>query len=234
MNENEKVRRTPRNFSRTRFILVLILAAIFYPRQAMVETKGNSGDGQAKGPLSRFNGQQLENLRAGEPVCVYKVDAGKKETIAGGGQCSIIINAPIEKCFQLLSNIENQVHYVPYKKKSKLVSETKGKLLIDNEYKIYGTTIKYHSIFTIYKNNYRIEWEIDKSKPHDLADISCFYQLEMIDGKTTLLTYGATKFDVGISVPEFIKNYLLGKTLPTMAINIKKYIESDGKWRQEK
>ena len=233
MNENEKVRRTPRNFSRTRFILVLILAAIFCPRQAMVETKGNSGDGQANGPLSRFNYQQLKKLRAGEPVCVFKVDSGESENMPGYGQCSIIFNAPIKKCFEILSNIENQVHYAPGKKKSKVVSKNGDKLLVDNEYRFYGATISYHSIYTLDEKTHRLGWEIDKSRPHDLDENSGCFQLEKIDEETTLLTYGATRFDIGFSIPKFIKESLLGRSVPAMVINIKKYIESNGEWRLE-
>lgn len=201
------------------------------------QEQGNSGDGQQKNPFSSFSGQQLEKLKAGEPVCVYKEDSGKKENSSGNGQCSIIINASINKCFEILMKIDRQVYWVPNKKKSTIVSSNDNKHLIDNKYVFYGITVKYHSLFTIDQKNYRIEWEIDKSRPHDLLENSGFYQLEKIDEKTALLTYGATKIDVGVglsnSVPEFIKKYLLGKSLPIMAINAKKYIESDEKWRQE-
>ena len=193
--------------------------------------------GEEKGPLSRFDVEQLKKLQAGEPVCVYKEDSEKKENSSGNGQCSIIINASINKCFEILMKIDRQVYWVPNKKKSTIVSSNDNKHLIDNKYVFYGITVKYHSIFTIDQKNYRIEWEIDKSRPHDLLENSGFYLLEKIDEKTALLTYGATKIDVGAglstSVPEFIKKYLLGKSLPIMAINAKKYIESNGEWRQE-
>lgn len=222
MNGKENSRRASSIFSGACFIIVMILAVIFCPSEAMVEVTVNQG------PLSPFNGEQLKKLRAGEPVCVYRVDSA----LAGYGQCSIILNATIEKCFKLLSKIENQVYYVPGKKKSKIIKRDEDKILVENEYIIFGVTIRYYSIYTLDQKKYRIKWEIDKSKPHDLADNSGFYQFEKIDEKTSLLTYGATKFEVGISVPEFIKKYLLDKSMPAMAINIKKYIESDGTWRQ--
>jgi len=233
MKGKENPRMTSSTLSGVRFIIVVILAVIFCPSEAMVEAKGNSGDDQKKGPLSRFNDQQLKKLRAGEPVCEYKETSGEGKNSAGYGQSSIIINAPIDRCFEIFSNIENQVHYVPGKKKSKIVGEIDGKLLLDNEYNNYGITSKYHSIYIIDKKNHRLEWEIDKSRPHDLAENTGFYQFEKIDEKNTLLTYGATKIDIGFSVPNFLKKYLLGRSQTTMAINIRKYIESNGKWRQE-
>lgn len=189
--------------------------------------------GEAKGPLSRFNNEQLKKLQAGEPVCGYlkKEEGG---VAAGNGECSIIINAPIDRCFEILSKIDLQVHYVPNKIQSKIVNKSGDRLLIYNEYRFYGITVKYHSIYTIDKKNYRIEFEIDKSKPHDLDENTGFYQLEKIDEKTTLLTYGSTKLVVGFKVPEAVKKFLLGKSLPAMAMNIKKYIESNGEWRQAK
>ena len=180
--------------------------------------------GEQDNPLSRFDTEQLKILKAGEPVCIYEETSEE----SGNGQCSIIINAPIDKCFEILLKIEDQVHWTPNKKKSKIVSRKGNKLLIDNEYKIYGVTVKYHSIYTIDEENYRLEFEIDKSRPHDLAENSGFYQLEKINEETTLTTFGATKMDVGFNVPESIKKFLLGKSLPAMAINLKKYIESNG------
>ena len=229
MNEKEKVRRTPRNFSRTRFILVLILAAIFCPRQAMVETKGNSGDSEKKGPLSCFNDQQLKKLRAGEPVYEYKETSNEGKTSAGYGQASIIINAPIARCYEIFSNIENQVHYVPGRKKAKIAGKIDGKLLLDIESSFYGIPCNYLSIYTIDQNNYRLDFELDKSRPHDIAEMSGFHLFEKIDEKNTLYTYGLTKLDIGVSLPKFLKNYLLGRDLPALTNNVKKYIESNGK-----
>jgi len=206
-------------------ILFVLMALLFSP---------NYLAGEEKGPSSRFNDQQLKKLKAGEPVCVFKEDSGKNENVAGYGQCSIIIKAPIKKSFDILSKIDLQVHYVPGKKKSTIVNKTGNKLLIDNEYVFYGKSIKYHSIYTIDAQNLRFEFEIEKSRPHDLAENSGFYQFEKIDEKTTLLTYGATKFDTGFPIPDFVKKFLLGRSLPAMATNIKKYIESNGEWRREK
>jgi hypothetical protein len=183
--------------------------------------------------LSRFNPQQLEKLRAGEPVYEYKETSGEGESSAGYGQSSIIIGAPIDKCFEIFSNLENQVHYVPGKTKSKIVSQTGGKFLLENELSFYGFTVKYYSIYTIDKKNYRLAFELDKERPHDIDEMSGFHQFEKIDEKKTLYTYGVTKLDIGVSVPGFLKNYLLGRDLPAMAINVKKYIESNGRWRRE-
>lgn len=187
---------------------------------------------EQKDPLLRFDAQQLKKLKSGEPVCSFETVSGQNAKMAGNGQCSIIINTPIMKSFEILSKIENQVHYVPGKKKSAIVQKTGNKLLIDNEYVFYGKSVKYQSIYTIDEQRLRFDFEIDKSKPHDLAENSGFYLFEKIDEKTTLLTYGATKLDTGINVPDFVKSFLLGKSLPAMATNIKKYVESDGKWRQ--
>lgn len=204
--------------------LIALIALLLLP---------NHMTGQGKGPLSPFNDQQLKNLQAGEPICKYlKKEDGS--VTAGNGECSIIINAPIDRCFEILSKIDLQVHYVPNKVQSNIVNRSGDKLLISNEYRQYGITLKYHSIYTINNNKYLLEWEIDKSKPHDVDENTGFYQLEKIDEKTTLLTYGSTKLVVGIKVPEAVTKFLLGKSLPAMATNIKKYIESNGKWRQGK
>lgn len=220
------------NFSRTRFILVLVVAAIFCPGEAVAEAKVNSGYGQEKGPLSSFNDQQLKKLRAGEPVYEYKDTSGEVKNSAGYGQASIIINAPIARCYEIFSNIENQVHYVPGREKAKIAGKIDGKLLLDIESSFYGIPSNYRSIYTIDQNNYRLDFELDKSRPHDIAEMSGFHRFEKIDEKNTLYTYCLTKLDIGVSVPKFLKNYLLGRDLPALTNNVKKYIESNEKWRQ--
>ncbi len=207
------------------FTMIALIALLFSPSHLI---------GEESGPLSPFNDQQLKKLQVGEPVCEYKQITEEGASSAGSGQCSIILNKPIDHCFELFLKVDRQVHYVPGKTKSKIVDQSDGKLLIDNEYSYFGTTTKYHSIYAIDQKNQRLEFEIDQSKPHDLAENSGFWQFEKIDEANTLLIYGAAKLDLGVSVPEFIKKFLLGRSLPMIAINAKKYLESNGKWRQEK
>ena len=207
------------------FFIIALMALLISP---------NYLAGEEKNPLSRFDAQQLKKLKAGEPVCTVKLNSEEANATAGEGYCTIIINAPIDKCFEIIVKIDEQVYYVPNKTKSDIVSREGNRLLIDNVYRYYGTTTAYHSIYTIFDKNYRMEYEIDQSRPHDLAENSGFYQFVKIDRQNTLLTYGSTRLDVGFNVPEFVKKIMLGKSLPAMAINIKKYIESNGEWRQGK
>jgi len=205
-------------------IYLIVLAALFLlPSHLTAEEKG---------PLSSFNEEQLKKLKAGDPVCNYEFDKEEDSENSGNGQCSIIIIKPIDKCFEIMEKIDLQVHWVPNKKKSKIINKNENKVLIENEYEFIGFTVKYHSIYTVDEKRHRLEWKIDQTKPHDFEENSGFYQLEKIDEKTTLLTYGAYNLDVGFKVPDFVKKYLLGKSLPTMATNAKKYIESEGKWSQ--
>jgi hypothetical protein len=226
MNGKGSSRSTSMILSVARFIIVVILAIIFCQSEVMAEANGNSGDGQEKGPLSIFNDKQLEKLRAGEAVYEYKETSGEGENSAGYGQASIIIDAPIDRCFEICSNLENQVHYVPGKKKSKIVGEIDGKLLLDNEINFLMNTTRYHSLYTINKDDHRLVFELDKSRPHDIVEMLGSHHFVKIDENKTLYTYGMKKLDIGISFPGFMKKYFLGRELPAMAINVKKYIES--------
>jgi len=206
------------------FIFIAFMALLIAPNNPAAEENS---------PLSRFNEEQLKKIEAGEPACNYELTKEGCSENSGNGQCSIIIKTPIDKCFEIMEKIDLQVHWVPNKKKSEIISKNEDKVLIENEYGFYGITVKYHSIYTVDEKRHRLEWKIDQTKPHDFEENSGFYQLEKIDEKTTLLTYGAYNLDVGFSVPNFVKNFLLGRSLPKMATNARKYIESDGKWRQD-
>jgi len=180
-------------------------------------------------PLARFSEQERETLLRGEPVFSYVNESNR----GGHGQASIIINEKIDVCFDIFKKLDEQCHYFPKKTKSDVIRKEGNRVLLHNEFYFYIATVEYTSWYTIDEKNHRFDFEMDKSLPHNIPESAGYFMFERIDPERTLLTYAATKLDVGVSVPEFIKRYITSRDLPSATINVKLRIESGGEWTDD-
>jgi hypothetical protein len=186
-----------------------------------------------KSPLDRFTPEQLKKLNAGEAVFEHKEQKGDDGKLHGFGQSTIIINKPVKECFKIFSEYNKQHLYFPRKKNSEIVKAWENKALVKKEFDFYVTSIEYTVLYTADEKNHRVDFEMDKNYPHDIEDTAGYFVFFKIDDKRTLFTYAATKVETGVKVPGFIKDYITSKDLPTVVINVKKRVESGGKWKKD-
>jgi hypothetical protein len=189
---------------------------------------GAAAEGQD--PLARFSAEQRQRLEAGEPVYIYTETSAPGEGGKGYGQAFIIINAPVETCFKIFRELDKQHEYFPRKTRSEVVKREGNRVLVHNEFDFYLADIEYYSLYTIDAEAHRFDFEMDKSYPHNVEESAGYFQFEKLDDKRTLFTYAATRLDVGVRVPGFIKELIVSRDLPAQAVNVKKRIESGGKW----
>jgi len=183
-----------------------------------------------KSPLDRFSSEEQKNLLAGKPIYRFQKSADAEGKYSGYGQCWAIINSPIDTCFKIFLEFEKQYQYYPRKTKSEVVNRKPNQVWLLNVFDFYLAEISYTVLYTIDPNRYRIEFQLDQNYPHNLNDTSGFFWFEKMDDQKTLFTYAAVKVDTGLKVPSFIQQYLTSRDLPAVAENVKKRIESGGKW----
>ena len=211
-----------------RTITALILLGLFAASaSALSETKNSEG------PLSGFSPEQQKKLLSGEPVFEFKKTSAEGQDDQGHGQAYIIINAPLDTCFKIFSALDLQYQYFPRKTKSEVVKKEGDRVLLRNEFDFYLADIYYTSEYTIDPKRHRFDFEMDKSFPHNLEESAGFFEFEKLDDNRTLFTYAATKVDTGVRVPGFIQEYITSRDLPAQAVNVKKRIESGGKWTKD-
>ena len=184
-------------------------------------------------PLDRFNPDQKKKLLAGEAVFEHVKTSGPDGKIEGHGQASILINKPIEYCFKIFCEFDKQQLYFPRKKKSEIVKITGNKVLVYKLFDFKLAKIEYTVLYTVDPKNYRVDFRMDPSYPHDLNNAAGFFLFERADENRTLFTYAATKVDTGLKVPSALQDYLTSRDLPNVVINVKKRIESGGVWTKK-
>lgn len=201
-----------------KFFSALILLFLLSPLQAQ--------------EWNKLSSKEKARLLQGEVIyqSVKTTDADGK--ISGYGQSLVLIKAPIEKCWEIFTQFEKQQEYFPRKTASIVLEQKPGFALVQKEFKFFGVKIKYVNQYRIDEKNFRIDFQIDQSKPHDIKDTAGFFLFEKIAENQTLFVYGVTKVDTGISMPDFVQEYLQKKDLPAVAENVRKRIESNGIWKK--
>jgi len=181
-------------------------------------------------PMSRFTLEQKQKLLAGEAIYEFVKTSGTEEAGKGHGQAIVLINAPIDRCTGIFREFDKQHEYFPRKTKSEVIKTQGSRTWLRNEFYFYISKVEYTSRYTLSEDGHRFDFEMDKAYPHSIPESAGYFLFEKVDDNRTLFTYAATKLDTGTSVPGFIQDYITSKDLPAQAVNVKKRIESGGKW----
>lgn len=193
------------------------------------------GDDKAaeKTVLARFTAEERKRLGAGETVFRYVEARDEEGKTQGHAWASVVIDAPVDRCFKIFREFDQHHLYIPRKQKSEIIKTWENKTLVHNEFDFYLITIEYTSLFTVDEKNHRVDYDMDPDYKHDINDTEGYFHFERIDGERTLLTYAVTRVDTGLRAPAFVMEYLTSRDLPNVVINVKKRIESGGKWSKE-
>jgi hypothetical protein len=181
-------------------------------------------------PLSRFSAEQKQKLLAGEVIYEFVKTSAADEAGRGHGQAIVLINAPIDRCTGIFRELDKQHEYFPRKTKSEVIKRQGNRTWLKNEFYFYISRVEYTSRYTVSEGGRRFDFEMDKAYPHSIPESAGYFLFEKIDDNRTLFTYAATRLDTGASVPAFIQEFITSRDLPAQAVNVKKRIESGGKW----
>lgn len=187
-------------------------------------------DESAGGPLDRYTAKQRQRLLAGKPVFGHVKAAGDETANRGSGRAAIVVEAPLDTCFEIFADLGQQYLYFPRKTRSEVIASQGNRRWVRTEVDFSIKTIAYTVRYTIDRARHRFDFALDKRYPHDIAELSGHFRFERIDDRRTLLTYVATELDSGFAVPGFIEEYVTSRDLPAQVVNVKKRIESGGTW----
>lgn len=183
-----------------------------------------------------LNADEIKKLTAGEVVVRDASHLKADGKAVGKTKSFTIINAPIDRIFAEVLNPLNQPKYMPRLEKV-LLEKRVGKTAYYHLFvKILIVDVDYHLILSEDYNSPELKvmsWKTDKTRENGLKDTYGFWALRpWQDGKKTLLEYDLF-VDTGRMIPEFAQNFLLKRDLPDILDNIRKYMESNGKWRKD-
>lgn len=206
----------------------LVAAVIVFPvLVAGIEAEADEG---ADGPLAGYTPKQRQRLLAGKPVFSHAKGSAGEGANRGSGRAAVVVEAPIDTCFEIFGDLGQQYLYFPRKTRSDVIASQGNRRWVRTEVDFSVKTIVYTVRYTIDRSHHRFDFALDKRYPHDIAELSGHFRFERIDDRRTLLTYVATELDSGFAVPGFIEKYVTSRDLPAQVVNVKKRIESGGSW----
>lgn len=137
-----------------------------------------------------------------------------------GATRSIVINAPVEKCFEIISDYERYPEFLPEVKKIRTSNRRGAEVDVHYEAEVVKV-IKYTLHLKEEKPN-RVSWSFIEGE--FMKDNKGGWVLEDAGNGTTKATY-SIKVAVGPLVPKTILNALVDSQLPKLLENFKKRIE---------
>lgn len=177
--------------------------------------------------------EQRDRLLAGEVIYKSVIIENEQEKHKGHGVSMVLVNAPVEQCWKLFTQINSHHEFIPQQTGSAVVEQSPGHARVLKQFTFFGIKLHYTIIYTIDDKNHRIDFQLDPDRPHGIKDTSGYFLFEQVAPDTTLFVYGLKKLDPGIPVPQFAVDLLQKRTLPDVAENTKKRIESGGKWKKD-
>ena len=138
-----------------------------------------------------------------------------------GATRSIVINAPMEKLFGVITDYEKYPEFLPEVKKIRLANRKGNEVDVHYEAEIVKT-IKYTLRLKEEKPN-KVSWSFIEGE--FMKDNKGGWVLEDAGNGTTKATYNIA-VEVGMLVPKTIVNALVDTQLPKLLENLKKRIEA--------
>ena len=138
-----------------------------------------------------------------------------------GAHRTVVFNAPIEKCFAVISDYERYSEFLPEVRKIKTSNRRGAEVDVHYEAEVVKV-IKYTVHMKEEKPN-RVSWTFIDGE--FMKDNKGGWVLEDAGNGTTKATY-SIEVTVGLLVPKTIVNALVDTQLPKLLENFKKRIES--------
>lgn len=183
--------------------------------------------------LDSFAPEQREKLLAGEVLFEHVASDEAEKDGLGHGQAFAVINRPIEECYQVMTDIENKDQFFPRVIECRIIKTQGNRVWVQEVLDFKIKKIEYVLLLTLNPERHRVDFRLDPDYPHSLRDTRGYWYFEEVDQVRSLLTYGVTKVDVGLPVPGFMLKLLSSRDLPGVVRNLKKRIESGGKWTKD-
>lgn len=138
-----------------------------------------------------------------------------------GAQRTITINAPVEKCWAVISDYERYPEFLPEVKKIKTLNRRGSE--VDVQYEAEVVKVIKYTVHMREEGPKKLSWSFVDGE--FMKDNKGGWVLEDGGNGTTKATY-SIEVEVGMLVPKTIVNALVDTQLPKLLENFKKRIES--------
>lgn len=175
--------------------------------------------------LKHLEIQQRQRLAKGD--IVFTVTPLAKQEHAGLIEAAVIFNQPIEKTWNLLYRIEDQVKYLNELEEAKVIAQTPLHQTVEFKARFAFLTFSYRVNLTFDKAGLNFFWRLDPNFNNDLRDLRGFWHFYPFGQGKTLGRYGCI---VSLkNIPAFIEDIFKKSLIARSLASMKKYVDAGGK-----
>lgn len=138
-----------------------------------------------------------------------------------GAQRTVTFNAPVEKCWAVISDYERYPEFLPEVRKIRTMNRRGAE--VDVQYEAEVVKVIKYTVHMKEEGPTRLAWSFIDGE--FMKDNRGGWVLEDLGNGTTKATY-SIEVEVGLLVPKSIVNALVDTQLPKLLENFKKRIES--------
>ncbi len=178
-----------------------------------------------------LNPEAIVKLEAGKVIQQRKGFKDAEGRNCAQGRAAILIEKPPSAIWKLLIANDAYHEYIPHAVSSVKYSEQGNEIGWKETVKVLLGKISFHVIQTRDEAAYVLSWRIDKTKQNGIHDTQGSWTLVPHGRSMTILVYAA-RIDSGMSVPAFVENFFLNRSLPELLDAVKKRAESDGAYKR--
>jgi hypothetical protein len=143
----------------------------------------------------------------------------------GSVESSAIIPCSPPAVWDAIAGVQERSKLIPGVKTVRIVRIAGNREWVAYHLRWFLVSTRYQLIDTLYPEQGRITWTLDKSVDHDIADTTGSWQVALLpSGQHTLVRYRAW-IDTGRPVPRFIADFFIRRSLPKIVGGLRSEVQ---------
>jgi hypothetical protein len=142
----------------------------------------------------------------------------------------VLFDRPPAQVWSLLQRVERQREYRPELTHVAAVDRFENGVVDRHEIRVLFVQLAYHLRYEFRPDAWRIVWVLDPRFENDVQEISGSWDLFDLSGDRTLGRFGTT-VRVGSALPRSLQDAVTRKNVPETLENVRRWVDSGGKWR---
>ncbi len=179
------------------------------------------------GPLSPALLAELEIQRV---LLAEEVAAASNGERACSAQAFVLFEKPRAEVLRMLAATPRQTEYRPELSRLEVIEATEAGDVAEYRVRFLLTTLDYRARHGWNLEQGRVWYVLDPGYPNDLAVLEGLWELIPIDARRTLGRF-TTRIDIGPALPSFLQNFATREKLPDSMEQVRRWVDSGGKWR---
>ena len=144
-----------------------------------------------------------------------------------------VINRPPDVAWAVMLNYHKFDEFMPRLEKVEVLEKTARTMKVTETVRVPLGVISYTVDLIFTPAQRTVNWTLDKSRKHDIAETFGAWEFLPYSQDKTILRY-TTTLDSGFFIPRFLEEFLLRNDLSDALLSLKRRTESDGTWKKKK